>query len=278
MTEGKRPNILLTNDDGIDSPGIWAAAKALAKLGFVTIAAPRDQASATGRSMPLSSDGRITRRVLDIGDQKWETFAIGGSPAQAVLHAVLELMPERPDLLVSGINYGENLGQSITVSGTVGAAMEGAAMGIPSIAASLQLHGDVHYLSYSDTVDFEVAGHFVKIFAQLMLEHKMPADVQLLKIDVPHGSTVDTPWEITSLAPYRYYMPYVVREGSLEEKGQIAGRLTPIRNETTPKTDVFAMAFANTVSVTPISLDMTSRVDLSQLEADFRKQMITEQK
>ena len=78
--------------------------------------------------------------------------------------------------------------------------------------------------------------------------------------------------------PYRYYMPYVVREGSLEEKGQIAGNLTPIRNETTPKTDVFAMAFANTVSVTPISLDMTSRVDLSQLEADFRKQMITEQK
>ena len=74
---------------------------------------------------------------------------IGGSPAQVVQHALLEIMPGPPVLVVSGINYGENLGTSITVSGTVGAAMEGAAMGVPSLAVSLQLAG-TDYLSYSD--------------------------------------------------------------------------------------------------------------------------------
>lgn len=270
MTTANRPNILLTNDDGIDSPGLWAAANALRKLGFVTIAAPRDQNSATGRSMPLSSDGRITRRVLTIGDQQWETFAVGGSPAQTVLHAIMELMPAKPDLVVSGINYGENLGQSITVSGTVGAAMEGAALGIPSIAASLQLDDEVHYLSHSHEVDFAVAGHFVHLFARMMLENLMPADVHLLKIDVPHGSTPETPWEITSLAPYRYYQPYVIRKGSLEENGEIAGRLWVDPEKVAVHTDVHTMAVLKHVSVTPVSLDMTSRVDLPTLEKTFR--------
>jgi 5'-nucleotidase len=118
--------ILLTNDDGIESPGLWAAARALSSIGFVTIAAPREQTSASGRSLPRSSDGIIEVRKLQIGSQEWDTYAIVGSPAQAVLHAVLEIMPQRPDLVVSGINYGENIGTAITLSGTVGAALEAA--------------------------------------------------------------------------------------------------------------------------------------------------------
>ena len=155
----KKKQILLTNDDGINSPGIWAAAHALSKLGFVTLAAPREQYSGAGRSLPLNSDGIITPTILSIGGQEWTCYAVGGSPAQVVLHSVLEIMPEKPDLVVSGINYGENIGHSVTMSGTVGAAFEGAAMGIPSLAVSLQIMSE-DYLTYHKDIDFSTAGLF----------------------------------------------------------------------------------------------------------------------
>ena len=118
-----RPQILLTNDDGIESPGLWAAAAALSEVGYVTVVAPREQCSAAGRALYLWADGKISERSLEINGQSWKVFAVGGSPAQTVIHALLEVMPSRPDLVVSGINYGENMGNVVTGSGTVGAAM-----------------------------------------------------------------------------------------------------------------------------------------------------------
>src|SRR5512139_2704864 len=142
-----KPQILLTNDDGIQSPGLWAAAEALSELGFVHVVAPRDQFSGAGRSLPSTSDGILTEQQVLIHGKAWTVYSVGGTPAQAVLHGILEIMPSRPDLVVSGINYGENLGTGITVSGTVGAALEAAAMGIPALAISLETDVEQH-LSY----------------------------------------------------------------------------------------------------------------------------------
>ena len=89
----KKPQILLTNDDGIQSPGLWAAARALSALGFVNVVAPREQFSGAGRSMPTSSDGLIHPQQVQVGGQSWEAYAVGGTPAQAVLHAILEVLP-----------------------------------------------------------------------------------------------------------------------------------------------------------------------------------------
>jgi 5'-nucleotidase len=270
MTALKRPQILLTNDDGIQSPGLWAAAEALSKLGYVTVAAPREQASGSGRSIPIDSDGRITPTVLNIGEQEWTTYAVGGTPAQVVLHAVMEIMTEPPDLVVSGINYGENLGTSVTVSGTVGAAMEGAAFGIPSIAASLQLR-DESYLGYSRSVDFSTAAYFTAYFARQLLTRDFPADVQLLKIDVPNNATPETPWRLTRLSGHRYYAPEIRRSGAWDEPGgHIGGTLGARKEEVEKDTDVYTLAFDHLVAVTPLSLDMTSRVDLRQLENEMR--------
>jgi len=97
----------------------------------VTIVAPREQFSGAGRSNPATSDGRIEKKTLQIGNEEWLVHAVGGTPAQAVTLGVLEIMPVKPDLVVSGINYGENPGTDITMSGTVGAAMEGAAIWHP---------------------------------------------------------------------------------------------------------------------------------------------------
>lgn len=272
MDEGEkmseRIQILLTNDDGIQSPGLWAAAGALSKLGYVTVAAPREQVSAFGRSMPRSSDGRIEKVTLEINGQEWPVYAVGGSPAQAVLHATLEIMPGPPHLIVSGINYGENVGTGVTVSGTVGAAMEGAALGVPSMAVSLQLLS-TNYLDYSD-LDFSAAAHFTHLFAKMLLERSFPPDVDLLKVDVPAHATPDTPWRMTRLARHRYYLPVAERPGKWDEPYYIEGRPQVSPEEVAPDSDVYVLLFDHLVSVTPLSMDLTSRVDLQALEKSLK--------
>lgn len=270
MKDG-RYQILLTNDDGIQSPGIWAAAEALSKLGFVTLAAPRDQASSTGRSLLLTSDGRIHSTTMRIGSQDWKVYAVGGTPAQTVLHAVLEIMDTPPDLIVSGINYGENVGDGITISGTVGAAMEGASMGIPSMAVSLQLADLNQWLSYSQTIDFSTAAYFTGLFAQKLLNRQMPPDVDLLKIDLPFEATPETPWRVTRLARHRYFRPVAERKGGWEDRGEIGYRVEVAPEDITPDSDVYALVYDKVVSVTPLSLDMTSRVEMGKLEKELRE-------
>jgi 5'-nucleotidase len=266
----KRKQILLTNDDGVQSPGLWAAAEALSKLGYVTVAAPRDQASSTGRSMPNSSDGRIQAVRMQIGDQEWPVYAVGGTPAQTVLHAVLEIMPEPPDLVVSGINYGENVGNGIMISGTVGAALESASSGIPSMAVSLQLINE-DYLGYSRTVDFSTAAYFTRYFAKILLEERMPDDVDLIKVDVPANATPETPWRLTRLSRKRYYRAAVRRTGAWDEAGPLEFELDISPENVSPDSDIYAIAFENVVSVTPLSLDMTSRVDFAAFEQKLKK-------
>jgi 5'-nucleotidase len=260
----ERIQILLTNDDGILSPGLWEAAAALSRLGYVTVAAPRDQASSTGRSLPRTSDGRIERIIQRVNEQDWPVFSVGGTPAQVVQHALLEIMPGPPHLVVSGINYGENFGTSITISGTVGAAMEGAAMGIPSIAISLQLL-DTDYLSYSER-DFSAAGYFTYQFAKMLLEQSFPPDVDLLKVEVPANATQETSWRMTRLARHRYYLPVAKRPGKWDEPFYIEGRPQVEPNEVAPDSDIYTVLFDRLVSVTPLSLDFTARVDLRELE------------
>ncbi len=145
MTHQKRPQILLTNDDSINSPGLWAAAEALSALGFVHVVAPRVQQTSMGRALPRDTDGHINPQKLVVHGKEWEVYGVGATPAQAVLHGMLEVMGFAPDLLVSGINYGENLASGITVSGTVGAALEGASLGIRSLAVSLQTPMTEHF-------------------------------------------------------------------------------------------------------------------------------------
>ncbi len=265
----ERKSILLTNDDGIDSPGLWAAAEALSKLGFVTVAAPRNQATGAGRSHPIEADGAITPRQLQIGRQIWTAYAVGGSPAQAVLYAMLDLLPRKPDLVVSGINYGENVGHGITISGTLGAALEGASFGVPSLAVSLQLLDD-GWLSHSRDVDFSTAAYFCAFFAEKLLQNELPADVHVLKVDVPAAATPQTPWRVTRLGMHRYFVPYSTRSGPLDAPGPLAYKIGVQPGEVSSDSDIHALVFDNQVSVTPLSLDLTSRLPLDELERLLR--------
>jgi 5'-nucleotidase len=260
--------ILLTNDDGIKSPGLWAAAEALSELGYVTVVAPRDQSSGMGRSLPITSDGIIKEEKLQIKGQNWPVYAVGGTPGQAVLHGILEVMPQKPDIVVSGINYGSNLGTGITISGTVGAAMEGAALGFRALAVSLETEQE-HHLTYSREVDFSAAAHFTFEFARFILEKKLPPDVDLLKIDVPDDATPETSWALTRLAKQRYYDPVAPDRKSWSVPGTVGYREAPEPEEEPVDSDVFVLRKKRQVAVTPISLDMTSRVDFKDLEKVF---------
>jgi 5'-nucleotidase len=260
-----KPNILLTNDDGIRSPGLWAAAEALSRLGFVTVAAPREQSSGAGRSLPGTSDGLIREEMVEVHGQQWKVFAVGGSPAQAVQHGLLEILSVKPDLVVSGINYGENVATGVTVSGTVGAAMEAASMGIPAMAISLETD-KIHHLSYSTEIDFSTAAHFTAVFGRLLLERSLPAGIDLLKVDIPADATPETPWDWTRLSLQRYYIPTKPKRVSWDVPEPVGYDLS-YDLEIEPETsDVYTLIRKRRVSVTPLTLDMTARVDEKTLE------------
>ncbi len=264
-----KPQILLTNDDGIQSPGLWSAAQALSEIGFVHVAAPRDQYSGGGRSMPSNSDGIITPLQVSVHGKDWTVHSVGGSPAQVVQHAVLEILPRPPDLVVSGINYGENVGTGITISGTVGAALEAASLGIPALAVSLETEVENH-LSYSEEVVFSAAAHFTAYFASLLLNKRMPEDVHVLKVDIPADATIDTPWEVTRVSRKRYYEPYKPDRETWEVPSLVRYRLGDDPREDNHNTDVYTLRVKKAVSVTPLSLDMTARVSLDEMENIMR--------
>jgi 5'-nucleotidase len=271
MIEKSKCQILLTNDDGIRSPGLWAAAEVLSDLGFVTVAAPREQSSGTSRSMPSGSEGIICEEEVVVGGKTWKVYAVSGSPAQTVQHGVLEIMSRKPDLVVAGINYGENVGTGVTISGTVGAALEGAALGVPSLAVSLETDVDMH-LSYSDDVEFSAAAHFTKFFARLLLAGERIADVDLIKVEVPETATPETPWQVTRISRDKYYVPVSPHRSRWDEPGTIGYEIVDDLKSLKQDTDTYVLKVERKVAVTPLSIDLTSRVDLTAFEQHLRRE------
>lgn len=263
-----RPLILVTNDDGITSPGLYAAVRAVADLGEVVVVAPRRQFSNAGRCHPPSAWWRerssVERITLPADCPAMLAYTVDGSPAQAVAYAWIHLLKRLPDLVISGINYGENLGSGTTVSGTVGAAIEAACVSIPALAVSLQTHPDFYY-NPSEQVDFRTAAHFTRLFAQAVLAGTLPADVDILKIDVPADATPETPWQVTRVSRQPYYVPAIPRESAAHDLSTSDYRIEIDMETLEPDSDIYALAVARVVSVCPLSIDLSSRVDRQQL-------------
>ena len=165
------PRILVTNDDGVHSEGIRALASALAPLGDVTVVAPIQEASAIGHALTL-------RRPLRIDVIGPKVFAVDGTPTDCVNLAITHVLKGKPDLIVSGINKGWNLGDDVTYSGTVSGALEGALLEIHSIAVSTQ--------RVKDECEFGPSADAAAIVAQAVLEQGLPK-FTLLNINTPKG-------------------------------------------------------------------------------------------
>jgi len=261
-----RPLILLTNDDGVMSPGLAAAAEAASGLGELLIIAPATQQTGMGRASPAIAGGAITEETVQGDSRELPAYAVAGSPAQAVIYGIMLLAPRRPDLVISGINYGENLGTGVTASGTVGAALQAADMGIPGLALSLETAKAYHY-EYGSEVDWRGAKHYTHHFAQALLRQQLPFDVDVLKVDIPGDATPETPWRLTRLSRQPYYQMYWAADQPEDEALVRLDYEVHIRWDNLEKdSDIYAFAHDRIVSVTPLSLDLTSRTDLAQLD------------
>lgn len=265
----KRPEILLTNDDGIESRGLWAAAEALDGIAEVTIIAPTRQWSGAGRSVPPNNPGRIFRQQRSMDGVERTVYAVEGTPAQAVLFGLLEILPQPPALVVAGINAGENVGTSVTLSGTIGAVLEAAGAGIRALAVSLQIPIEQH-LARSVDADYSIAAFHTGFFAAKMLTGWSLADVDALKVDVPSDATRDTPWKITRISRSRYFVPVRPVRADPAEEAQIPFLIEFDAAEEDPQSDVYALRVERKVAVSPISLDLSSRIDLAALETILR--------
>ncbi len=237
--------ILVSNDDGIDAPGIQALAAALKAVGEVTVVAPEREQSAASHALTL-------HKPLRIYEGRPGQYAISGTPTDCVNMAVHQIMAEPPDLLVSGINRGANLGDDVTYSGTVSAAMEGTLLGIPSIAIS--------QLFWQDS-DYQTSAAFAATLAQTVLDNiaagnPLPVDT-LLNVnvpDLPQRLIRGTRW--TTQGKRRFTKDQVIEQ--VDPRGRkyywVGG--SAVLWEGDPKSDHAAVT-AGYISVMPVHLDLT---------------------
>jgi 5'-nucleotidase len=251
-------HILLTNDDGYQAPGLLALAEALQDLAIISIVAPSTEQSGAAQSLTL----RQPIVCNAIAERQW---AIDGTPADCVIVALHKLLPEKPDLVISGINAGANLGENIYYSGTVGAARESALHHIPSLAMSL--------CSKGKNAKFDAAARMARSIAQLILKHGLPDQV-LLSVNVPPAWTGGV--RLTRQSKK-------ITRNQLTEGKDPRGRSyfwlfeQKIDKDVDPDTD-YAAIFAGHVSITPLHLDPTHAGSLTglahwakTLEREFEK-------
>jgi 5'-nucleotidase len=268
-----RPMILVTNDDGIESPGLQAAVEAAQALGDVLVAAPISQQTGMARSHPRTEQ-RGSIKILERihGSVSCLYHAIDGSPAQAVAHAILEIASRRPALCISGINDGENLGGTNWVSGTIGAAIEAAGFGIPSVAVSLESNSALFGKPYFAS-DWVYAARLMRQIGERVLIGGMPPGVSVLGVNIPANASFETEVRTTSQSRHNHYMcaPPGPRDWTQACALPITCDVDLAKLE--KDSDLYAFLVDRVVSVTPMRLDLTARdatgrpveIDLGQL-------------
>ncbi len=247
--------MLVVNDDGIFAPGLRAAIRAVQGLGRVTAVAPATQKSGVGRSISLLSPVSIA----EVKIEGVKAYAVDGTPVDAVLVGIYGVLKRKPELIVSGINLGENMSCEATTSGTVGAAMEGASQGVASIAVSL--HSESRFNEVQPEVKMNHCMEVLRRCAEYVLERGLPEGVDVLNINVPeeHGRGV----RVTRLARRMYTT-------QLRERRDPRGRRyfwidgEPVR-DAEPGTDVHAVRVERCISISPLSLDLTSHAGVESL-------------
>jgi 5'-nucleotidase len=241
--------ILVSNDDGIHSEGLSALEHALAELGAVFVVAPDRERSAASHSLTLHRP----LRVVQLAERRW---AVDGTPTDCVNLAVNGVLPRRPALVVSGINKGANLGDDVTYSGTVSAAMEGTLLSIPSVAVSLVGR---------DGFDFSAASRFTRVLAAHVLAQGLPRDT-LLNVNVPDRPAGELRGFALTRQGRRRYGDVIVEK--VDPRGRkyywIGGDdLGFVEEEGTD----FSAVSHGLISITPIHLDMTNYASFGELGA-----------
>ena len=261
MAEGRRL-VMVTNDDSVQSNGIIELARAAARHAEAIIVAPEQPQSATALSMSFHKPLRVTR----VRREGFECYAVSGSPGDCVMVGVNKVLPRKPDLVVSGINIGDNdTFQDILASGTVAASLESAISGIPSIAFSMEVSGESLFALEYDQPDFTNAGMIAGEIIRDVLEHGMPEGAEILNVNFPTKVQPNTPSKLTEVGRRKYTDKVIVRR---DPRGRAYYWLFGERLSSFPeRTDAEAVLADRHVSITPIVLRMSGPIskDLSLL-------------
>jgi 5'-nucleotidase len=250
------PTILVINDDGINSIGIFVLANKMQKLGDVIVVTPGDERSGVGKSLSI---GQVDIAETSFGDGI-RAFATSGTPADSFLIAVNKILGGLPDLVVSGINIGPNLGiDDLLTSGTLGATFEAAIRGVPAIAVSYclsELTDKMPQKSGISVEDLESAASVAYKAAKHVLEHGMPEDVDIVSINVAENAACNNV-KLTSLCYDGYGDIHTEAEGGYKIKSW------SLRHYPDGKTgtDLHAIKNGKCVSVTPIKLEFFHNKD-----------------
>jgi 5'-nucleotidase len=255
-------HILVTNDDGIESPGLFALKEALDPLGDVSVIAPDSNRSATARSITI-------RRPLEVDEVALPDGTIGyatdGTPVDCVRFAVLGLLGRTPDVIVSGINHGLNLGDDVTYSGTVAAALEGVLLGWPAIAVSQQAINGEHWDSGNARYDFRAVAAFVAQLVPIAVREQFPRRV-LLNVNAPGAAPADIRRALVTRLGRRIYNDRLeLVEGAHGTRRRYLIYGDDPSHHPEDGTD-FAAIEAGAMSVTPLHFDLTDIDGMEQLE------------
>lgn len=247
LPKRNRPLILISNDDGVRSQGIRRLAKKLKGIGRVVIVAPDQERSAASHALTLHRPLRIKKISKDI-------YAVDGTPTDCINLGINEILKQRPDIIISGINHGGNLGDDVHYSGTVSAAVEGGIMGVPSVAVSI---------AGRERLYFDVACNFTLKLVRKILTKGMPKGV-ILNVNVPNLTSSSIKGYEWTLVGKRNYGNIIVEKFDPRGKkyywigGEEAGF------DDIPNTDCKAVAEGR-ISITPLRVDMTDKAVLADL-------------
>lgn len=242
--------ILLDNDDGIRSIGLLAAKRALLHIGRVLVVAPKHQRSGIGKAITVRRPVRLERTKLADGSK---AYSVSGTPADAYLLAT-EVLHYKPDVLVSGINLGPNLGiDDLLNSGTIGAAMEAAIHGVPAIAISLCINQDQQRRKRLSEDDMRLAKKVLSAAVRYVIDKGLPRDAQLISINVPFSNSIGG---VSSVRPsMRGYKDIFIHRGNSYETVDWG---LDIYGDAIEGTDVHAVKLRNHISIVPLKLGLSS--------------------
>jgi len=247
--------VMVTNDDSVQSNGIIELARASAKYADTIIVAPEQPQSATALSMTFHKPLRVNQVRRDT----FECYAVSGSPGDCVMIGVNKILPRRPDLVVSGINIGDNnTFQDILASGTVAAALEAAITGIPAIAFSIEVPGESLFTLEYEQPNFRSAGKIAGEIIRDVLEHGMPEGAEILNVNFPPRVQPTTPILLTHVGRRKYTDKVLVRK---DPRGRAYYWLFGEKlSRFTPDTDIEAVASEKKVSISPLVLQMSGPI------------------
>lgn len=253
MSRKNEKLILVTNDDGLDAKGLVSLTEAVEPLGKIIVVAPMEPQSGMSQAITVKHPLRVRKAQLN----GCESFAINGTPTDCVKLAFNQLLPRKPDLLVSGINHGSNSSTSVLYSGTLGAALEGSVNNIPSIGFSL--------ISYEPNADFKAAIHYANKIVARVLENGLPQNI-CLNVNIPDAPIQD----IRGIKICRQTIGYWQEEFDkrTDPAGQVYYWLTGEYYNTEPQaedTDEWALK-NNYIAIVPMRIDLTSYSTMDQLK------------